>query len=258
MAESTAQSRHLANLQKIFNLSSPPERVEVYDNSHIQGASAIGAMIVAGPTGFIKNQYRKFNFKPEDLTAGDDFEMMRQMLTRRFKALVKEHGIKKPAADNEADTGSSWPDLVLIDGGKGQLSATMSVLEELGLEDINVVAISKGPDRNAGREQFHMAGQKSFMLEPKDQALYFLQRLRDEAHRFAIGSHRARRKKQMGTNPLDEIPGIGKSKKRALLSHFGSAKAVSRAGLKDLTNVEGISSRLAETIYDFFHDTDNC
>lgn len=254
MAEGTAQIRQLDALKKLFELEDRPKRIEVYDNSHIQGNSAIGAMIVAGPEGFIKNQYRKFNFERGDFSDGDDFAMMRTMLTRRFKPLIKEYGSKKPTSQNETDTPIPWPDLLLIDGGKGQLSATMEVLNELGLEDIAVVAISKGPDRNAGREQFHLPDKSSFLLEPKDPALYFLQRLRDEAHRFAIGSHRTRRKKQMGQNPLDEIPGIGKARKRALLAHFGSAKAVSRAGLKDLCIVEGISAQMAETIYDFFHE----
>lgn len=259
LADSSAQSRHLEALKTLFELEERPNRIEVYDNSHIQGASPIGAMIVSGEEGFIKNQYRKFNFKPEEITAGDDFEMMRIMLTRRLKALIKDHGTSKhqnSSEDNQPQSGDvpHWPDILLIDGGKGQLSAVMEIIEELKLNDIKVVAISKGPDRNAGREQFHIKGQPSFMMELKDPTLYYLQRLRDEAHRFAIGTHRSRRKKQMGTNPLDEISGIGPGRKKALLLHFGSAKAVSRAGLKDLQAVDGISAQIAETIYDHFHE----
>lgn len=278
MAEGSAQTKHMEDLKKIFNLPHRPNRIEIYDNSHIQGSSPIGAMVVTGREGFAKNQYRKFNFKPEEITAGDDFEMMRIMLTRRLKALIKEHGTSNPAliqspdeededaqktntqheqTDQENDDPGNippWPDLLLIDGGKGQLSAVMEIIEQLEVKDITVVAISKGPDRNAGREQFHIKGQPSFTMELKDPALYFLQRLRDEAHRFAIGTHRTRRKKQLNANPLDEIQGIGPSRKRALLAHFGSAKAVSRAGLKDLQAVEGISAQMAEQIYDFFHD----
>lgn len=257
MADSTAQARHLAAVGRLFNMEKPPTRIEVFDNSHIQGTSAIGAMIVAGPEGFVKNQYRKYNFKPEDLKGGDDFAMMRQMLTRRFKSLLKDHGPTKPQPeeDDAAGTGfPAWPDLLLIDGGKGQLSSVMEVMDELGIKDVLVVAISKGPDRNAGREQFHITGQPSFSLDLKDPALYFLQRLRDESHRFAIGGHRIRRKKQMAANPLDEIPGIGPRRKKALLSYFGAAKAVSRASLKDLKAVEGISAQMAETIFDYFND----
>ncbi len=255
LAEGSAQTHHLKSLQKLFSLNESPKRIEVYDNSHIQGSSPIGAMIVSGEEGFVKNQYRKFNFNTEEITANDDFEMMRIMLSRRLKALIKEHGTSKPVSDlPSSDAIPAWPDLLLIDGGKGQLSSVMEIIEELGVNDIAVVAISKGPDRNAGREQFHIKGQPSFTMELKDPSLYFLQRLRDEAHRFAIGTHRARRKKNMAANPLDEISGIGPGRKRALLTHFGSAKAVSRAGLKDLKAVDGISAQMAETIYDFFHD----
>ncbi len=259
MADSTAQARHLAAVGKLFQMPKPPTRIEVFDNSHIQGTSAIGAMIVAGPDGFVKNQYRKYNFKPEDLKGGDDFAMMRQMLTRRFKSLLKDHGPTKPVDENEAEEGyttgfPAWPDLLLIDGGKGQLSSVMEVMQELKIEDVLVVAISKGPDRNAGREQFHISGQPSFSLDLKDPALYFLQRLRDESHRFAIGGHRIRRKKQMAANPLDEIPGIGPRRKKALLTYFGAAKAVSRASLKDLKSVDGISAQMAEAIFDYFND----
>ncbi len=264
LAESSAQSRHLEALKNLFNLVERPRRIEIYDNSHIQGSSPIGAMVVTGPEGLIKNQYRKFNFKSEEISGGDDFEMMRIMLRRRLKALVKDHGTKK-YEDEEALSASTdqtntpdetphWPDILLIDGGKGQLSSVMEIINELELKDIKVVAISKGPDRNAGHEQFHITNQPSFMMELKDPTLYYLQRLRDEAHRFAIGTHRTRRKKQMGTNPLDEISGIGPGRKKALLSHFGSAKAVSRAGLKDLKAVDGISAQIAEIIYDHFHE----
>ena len=261
LAESSAQSRHLEALKNLFNLEERPNRIEVYDNSHIQGSSPIGAMIVSGKDGLMKNQYRKFNFKQEEIAGGDDFEMMRIMLRRRLKALVKDHGTQKykeaeksTAQEINQDETSHWPDILLIDGGKGQLSAVMEIMRELELKDIKVFAISKGPDRNAGRELFHIENQPSFMMELKDPTLYYLQRLRDEAHRFAIGTHRTRRKKQMGTNPLDEIQGIGPTRKKALLSHFGSAKAVSRAGLKDLKAVDGISEQIAETIYDHFHD----
>lgn len=259
LAESTAQNRHLEAVKEIFNLQSRPNRIEVYDNSHIQGTSALGGMIVAGKEGFIKNQYRKFNFKPEDLKGGDDFEMMRQMLRRRLKALLRDYGAAKPelqpGISDQAETPlPHWPDLLLIDGGKGQLSSVEEVMKELDIKDITVVAISKGPDRNAGREQFHTSDRPPFMLEMNNPALYYLQRLRDEAHRFVIGGHRVLRKKNMNKNPLDEIPGIGPTRKRALLAHFGAAKAVSRAGLKDLKAVEGISAQMAETIYDYFHD----
>jgi len=256
LAEGTAQNRHLQALVPIFNLANNPQRIEVYDNSHIQGSHALGAMIVAGQDGFLKNQYRKFNFKPEELTAGDDFEMMRLMLRRRLKALVRDFGDKKnrpESGDEVANETPHWPDILLIDGGKGQLSAVKEIVDELGLSDITLVAISKGPDRNAGREQFHMIDRSSFTLEMNDPALYFLQRLRDESHRFVIGGHRLRRKKAMAKNPLDDIPGIGASRKRALLAHFGAAKAVSRAGLKDLQAVDGISGQMAEIIYDYFH-----
>ena len=276
LAENSSQGRLLEGVGKVFGLSEAPRRVEVYDNSHIQGASAIGAMIVAGPTGFVKGQYRKFNMKAEGLAAGDDFAMMREVLRRRFARLLKEDGdavdaeTPKPApsvdmpigADEEtaedllSDDLPDWPDLVLIDGGKGQLSAARGVLEELGVKNVPLVGVAKGPDRDAGREHFHIPGRESFMLEPRDPVLYFVQRLRDEAHRFAIGTHRAKRKKEMGVNPLDEVAGIGPTRKRALLKHFGSAKAVSRAGVTDLLTVDGISEAMAEAIYDHFHEKD--
>ena len=268
LAETASQKRLLEAVARVFGLARPPRRIEVYDNSHIQGASAVGAMIVAGPEGLIKNQYRKFNIKSADLTPGDDYAMMREVLGRRFKRLLKEHGEadatgEPPGSPDPSDPPAmpAWPDLVLIDGGRGQLSAALETLRDLGLGEPDagepaVVGVAKGPERDAGREHFYMPGRAPFMLEPRDPVLYFLQRLRDEAHRFAIGSHRARRKKALQQNPLDEIAGIGPTRKRALLQHFGSAKAVSRAGVQDLCSVTGISAAMAETIYDFFHERD--
>ena len=338
LAESSSQGRLLSGVAKVFGLERTPRRIEVYDNSHIMGTNAVGAMIVAGPEGFVKNQYRKFNIKAADLTPGDDFAMMREVLTRRFKRLLKEHGLpagesapeEEPgdiselpsqggAVANSANSlshgekagvrgdslGSSWPgltrpskvtneaeatldgrlegghddvepdftegegeddaeaqggdvgawpDLVLIDGGAGQLSAVQSVLAELGLHGLAIAGIAKGPDRNAGRERFFMPGKPPFSLPLNDPVLYFVQRLRDEAHRFAIGSHRAKRKKAMTENSLDDIAGIGPTRKRALLKHFGSAKSVSRAGVSDLQAVAGISAAMAQQIYDYFND----
>jgi excinuclease ABC subunit C len=334
LAETTSQGRLLNGAATVFGLERTPRRIEVYDNSHIMGANAVGAMIVAGPEGFVKNQYRKFNIKSAELTPGDDFAMMREVLTRRFKRLLKEHGLPageavpsdnpswpsnatkeapspldgrlkgghdsvesdalplpwpgltRPSSATEQELGSldgrlgggqdeiepvedeiedeaeaqggdvgAWPDLVLIDGGAGQLSAAQAVLAELGLHGLVIAGIAKGPDRNAGRERFFMPGKPPFSLPPNDPVLYFVQRLRDEAHRFAIGSHRAKRKKAMSENSLDGIPGIGPTRKRALLKHFGSAKSVSRAGLSDLQAVTGISAAMAEQIYNFFHDS---
>ena len=256
IAESASQRKNMAALAERLELPEIPERIEVYDNSHIQGASAVGAMIVAGPEGFVKNQYRKFNIKTESLTPGDDYGMMREVLTRRFARLVK-------------DDGANRPDLVIIDGGKGQLSVTLESLKEVGIDPeadgITVIGVSKGRvekegggkriDRTMGAtgEQVVMPGRAPFTLPPRDPALFFLQILRDEAHRFAIGAHRAKRKKQIAANPLDSIPGVGGKRKRALLNHFGSAKAVARAKAQDLAAVDGISSALAERIYDFFH-----
>ena len=332
LAESSSQRLLLEGLKERFDLAKVPRRIEVYDNSHIQGAHAVGAMIVAGPEGFVKSQYRKFNIRSTELTPGDDYAMMREVLSRRFKRLKKESEaqagddaqapeqavqagaedelesrIMEPApppidrrggsglafgvlrADEEAqdeaptqeepvlvegDTDESngngedeadeapepedfpnRPDLVLIDGGLGQLSIAISVLQDLGLTDIPLVGVAKGPERDAGREHFHFPGRdRPLMLEPRDPVLYFVQRLRDEAHRFVIGTHRAKRSKAVGVNPLDEIPGIGPSRKRALLNHFGSAKAVSRASREDLATVEGISAQMAKNIYDFFHE----
>jgi len=247
LAESASQAAIFARLTEVLDLDEPPERVEVYDNSHISGSNPVGAMIVAGPEGFIKAQYRKFNMKGEDLAPGDDYAMMREMLTRRFSRLVKER---------DKDQGEGWaaPDLVLIDGGPGQLSAAHEVLDELGLSDIRIAAVAKGPDRNAGRERIYLKGKQPLLLEPRDPVLYCIQTLRDEAHRFAIGAHRARRKKGITASPLDEVPGIGPARKRALLQHFGSAKAVSRAGIADLEGVGGISAQMAKTIYDYFHE----
>ena len=246
MSESAAQSRLLSGMADAFDLEDAPRRVEVYDNSHIQGAHAIGAMIVAGPEGFMKNQYRKFTIKGEAGAQGDDFGMMREVLTRRFERLLKEY----PARQTEA-----WPDLLLIDGGVGQVSAVAEVLRDLGVDDVPFIGVAKGVDRDLGREEFHRHGQPPFALRHNDPVLYFVQRLRDEAHRFAIGTHRAARAKASTRTPLDEIPGVGAARKRALLAHFGSAKAVTRAGLPDLRAVPGISEAMARAIHDFFNAT---
>ena len=318
LAETSSQTRLLEGVKERFDLAATPRRIEVYDNSHIQGAHAVGGMIVAGPEGFVKGQYRKFNIKSEGITPGDDYGMMREVLTRRFKRLAADDAkaetgegaeaeaeaavpaaeisrIEQPAppplkergadgnafgvlradqtgppanaADDDDGTGEpalidepfpDRPDLVLIDGGLGQLAVAREVLAELGISDIALVGVAKGPDRDAGREHFHLPGRAaSIMLEPRDPVLYFVQRLRDEAHRFAIGTHRAKRSKAIGINPLDEIDGIGPTRKRALLQHFGSAKAVSRAGVEDLKAVKGVSAEMAQKIYDFFHDQKN-
>jgi excinuclease ABC subunit C len=253
LSESATQRDLLAGVAQQFGLAEPPRRIEVYDNSHIMGTNAVGAMIVAGPEGFAKGQYRKFNIRSEDLTPGDDYAMMREVLGRRFSRLMKEAGPREGPRDDTGAMGP-WPDLVLIDGGRGQLGAATEALAEAGVPaDLPVVGIAKGPDRNAGRETFFMAGREPFTLQPRDPVLYFVQRLRDEAHRFAIGSHRARRKADLARNPLDEIEGIGPTRKRALLRHFGTAKAVSRASVSDLTTVAGISEQTAQAIYDHFH-----
>ena len=255
LAETSSQAKLLEGVGDVFGLEAPPRRIEVYDNSHIMGTNAVGGMIVAGPGGFVKSQYRKFNIRSEEITPGDDFGMMREVLTRRFSRLVKEHGSRENAPRDEDGFGP-WPDLVFIDGGAGQLSAARGILEELGLQDdVPLVGIATGPDRDAGREKFFIPGREPFMLQPRDPMLYFVQRLRDEAHRFAIGSHRARRKTALTKNPLDEIEGIGPTRKRALLAHFGTAKAVSRASLPDLAAVPGVSAQLAQAIYDFFHES---
>jgi excinuclease ABC subunit C len=285
-AESGTQLKLLRGIADLFGLDQPPKRIEVYDNSHISGTNPYGAMIVAGPEGFMKNQYRKFAIRPvtqspapahepvelglagdvradeaeseaeraavaldedsirTEIQPGDDYAMMRQVLTRRFSRAIRE--------DPERQ-GGTWPDLVLIDGGLGQLSAALDVFRELGLDDVPVAAIAKGPDRNAGRERFFLPGREPFLLDPKNPVLYFLQRLRDEAHRFVIGAHRAKRSAQIGKSELDQIAGIGAKRKKALLLHFGSARAVARAGLSDLCAVEGISETVAKKVYDHFH-----
>ncbi len=245
MSESATQAKLLRGVAEAFDLDAPPNRIEVYDNSHIQGTNAVGGMIVAGPEGFMKNAYRKFNIRGDDLTPGDDFGMMKEVLTRRFTRLQKE--------DPDRDKGH-WPDLLLIDGGAGQVSVVNEIMAQHGVEDIPMVGVAKGVDRDHGKEEFHRIGQRPFALKRNDPVLYFIQRLRDEAHRFAIGTHRAKRAKAVGATPLDEIPGVGAARKRALLTHFGSAKAVSRANLADLKAVEGISAGLAQKVYDFFHD----
>jgi excinuclease ABC subunit C len=245
LSENASQRRLLEGVATVFGLEAPPQRIEVYDNSHISGRNAYGAMIVAGPDGFIKGAYRKFSItNPTGSEPGDDYAMMREVLTRRFSRALKE--------DPERERGT-WPELVLIDGGQGQLPVACEVFAELGIADVVVAGIAKGPDRDAGRERFFMPHREPFSLEPKDPVLYYLQRLRDEAHRFAIGAHRARRSKQIVQSPLDEIPGIGARRKRALLHHFGSARAVARAGLTDLQAVEGISETVAKKIYDHFN-----
>jgi len=243
MAESSAQSKLLVGVGEAFGLEATPERIEVYDNSHIMGTNAVGGMIVAGPEGFQKSQYRKFNIKGTELTPGDDYGMMREVLRRRFARMVK---------DEEAGEAAPRPDLVLIDGGAGQLAAAMEIMAELGVDDIAVVGVAKGPDRDAGLERFFMPDKAPFMLEPKSPVLYYLQRLRDEAHRFAIGTHRAKRAADMKKNPLDEIDGVGPGRKRALLHAFGSARGVSRASVDDLAKVEGVNQPLAQRIHDFF------
>jgi excinuclease ABC subunit C len=307
LAESSSQRVLLEGVADRFGLERVPRRIEVFDNSHIMGTNAVGAMVVAGPDGFVKGQYRKFNIKSETLTPGDDYAMMREVLTRRFKRLMVPAASSSPHADSawqegrgegqgfaltigvpqdigrtsphregdlpvaahpdplpasgegeDVDDDTAFPDrpdLVLIDGGVGQLKVACEVLADLGISDVCLIGVAKGPDRDAGREHFHIPGrEKSIMLEPRDPVLYFVQRLRDEAHRFVIGTHRAKRSKSLGANPLDEIAGIGPTRRRALLQHFGSAKAVSRAGVEDLKSVPGISAEMAQKIYDFFHE----
>ncbi|HUY68840.1 MAG TPA: excinuclease ABC subunit UvrC, partial [Alphaproteobacteria bacterium] len=242
LSQSAEQAKLLARVAEIFGLAEAPKRIEVYDNSHISGAHAVGAMIAAGPEGFLKKTYRKFTIKSAP-APGDDVAMMKEVLGRRFRRLVEEDAGRQSAL---------WPDLVLIDGGAGQLSAARGVLEELGLPDVPVAGVAKGPDRNAGRERFFLPGREPFGLQQDDPALYYLQRLRDEAHRFAIGAHRAKRAKAIGQSGLEEVPGIGSVRKKALLHHFGSAKAVSEAGTDDLVRVPGISAGAAKKIHDFF------
>jgi excinuclease ABC subunit C len=279
LAEGSSQRRLLEALAERFSLAAPLRRIEVFDNSHIQGTNAVGAMIVAGPDGWVKGQYRKFNIKSENLAPGDDYAMMREVLSRRFRRLAAEtsdEGVPAPStaastvdamllnaiglgpepADDDAFP--DRPDLVMIDGGAGQLGVAREVLADLGLHEICVMGIAKGPDRDAGREHFYLAGRdKPTMLEPRDPVLYFVQRLRDEAHRFAVGTHRAKRSKAMGASPLDEIAGIGPRRRRALMKHFGSAKAVSRAGVEDLKAADGISAEMAQRIYDHFHERES-
>ena len=259
LAETASQSRLLEGFAATFKLPTVPRRIEIYDNSHIMGTNAVGGMVVAGPEGFVKSQYRKFNIKSTDITPGDDFGMMKEVMTRRFSRLMKEEGLPDRTADQSTDAANqpfpAWPDVILIDGGQGQMTAVRAILEELGITDqVVAIGVAKGADREAGRERFFMRGIPDFSLPPRDPVLYFVQRLRDEAHRFAIGSHRARRKKEMVKNPLDEIGGIGPTRKRALLQHFGTAKAVSRAAMVDLMAVSGISESVARIVYNHFHD----
>jgi excinuclease ABC subunit C len=244
LAETSSQNANLRALADLFELEGPPQRIEIYDNSHVMGTNAVGAMVVAGPEGFRKNVYRKFNIKRAETVPGDDFAMMREVISRRFARLEKEDPDR---------TKGDWPDLLLIDGGKGQLSAVCDVLEDAGVHDVPVVAISKGPDRNAGREVFHLPGGREVTMPPNSPVLFYLQRLRDEAHRFAIGAHRQKRAKNMASSPLDDVPGIGPNRKRALLMHFGTARAVKGAALEDLERAPGISGAMARSIYDHFH-----
>ena len=259
LADTSSQQKLLGALTEVFSLPRKPRRIEVYDNSHIGGSNAVGAMIVAGAEGFRKNQYRKFNIRSADLTPGDDYGMMREVLQRRFKRLLEENPRTAAgdlvAAASRDDEDPPWPDLVLIDGGQGQLKAAQETLALLSVTDIPLVAIAKGSDRDAGRETFFVAGRDPFKLPPRDPLLYFIERLRDEAHRFAIGSHRVRRKKDIREAGLQEIPGIGPTRKRALLRHFGTVKAIERASLPDLAQVPGINAETARKIYEFFHES---
>jgi excinuclease ABC subunit C len=243
-AESTTQGKLLQEVADLFELAEPPKRIEIYDNSHIQGTNALGAMVVAGPEGFLKGQYRKFNIKNPDTAPGDDFAMMREVMERRFGRALEE--------DPDRDKGQ-WPDLVLIDGGKGQMSAVKGVLDEMGVEDVPLIGVSKGPDRHAGRETFHFPDGREFTLPVNAPVMFYLQRLRDEAHRFAIGAHRNKRSKAITASPLDEVPGIGPARKKAMLMHFGTARAVRDASLEDLTRAPGVSEAVARVVYDFYH-----
>ncbi|MFB9264590.1 excinuclease ABC subunit UvrC [Bradyrhizobium erythrophlei] len=253
LADTATQTRLLESMVTTLGLPHTPRRIEVYDNSHIQGTNAVGAMIVAGPDGFMKNQYRKFNIKSEGLTPGDDYAMMREVLERRFKRLLKpaEGDAAKAKADD--DSFPQWPDLVIIDGGRGQLNAVRDIFQNLGLTQVSLMAVAKGPDRDAGRETLFMPDREAIKLEPRDPVLYFIQRLRDEAHRFVIGSHRKLRKKDIREAGLQEIPGIGPSRKRALLHHFGTLKEIERASIADLGKVPGVSAESARKIFEFFH-----
>jgi excinuclease ABC subunit C len=250
LAESSSQAKLLKALAETFDLARPLRRIEVYDNSHIQGSNAVGVMVVAGPEGFVKGQYRKFNIKSDQIARGDDFGMMREVLRRRFKRL-KEESPRDETSANKIDP--LWPDLVILDGGLGQLSAAREVLAELEIEELPLLAVAKGQDRDAGRETFYMCGREPFRLRPRDPVLYFIERLRDEAHRFAVGSHRGRRKKNIASSGLQEIPGVGPTRKRALLRHFGTLSSVEGASIADLQKVPGISDATARAIYDFFH-----
>ncbi len=252
LADTATQGRLLQGLVATLGLPQPPKRIEVYDNSHIQGTNAVGAMIVAGPDGFIKNQYRKFNIRSEGLTPGDDYAMMREVLQRRFKRLLLPP-VETTAAKSDDNSFPQWPDLVIIDGGRGQLNAAKEIFDGLGLSRVSLLAVAKGPDRDAGRETLFMPGREALKLEPRDPVLYFIQRLRDEAHRFVIGSHRKLRKKDIREAGLQEIPGIGPSRKRALLHHFGTLKEIERASIADLGKVPGVSAESARRIFEFFH-----
>lgn len=260
LAQTASQEKLLRGFAETFGLGFIPQRIEVYDNSHIMGTNAVGGMIVAGRDGFIKNQYRKFNIRSADISPGDDYGMMREVLERRFSRLIKEQKLPPAepgnrAAEEDSDSPPAWPDILLIDGGQGQTNIVRQVLEELQISHLIVlIGIAKGTDREAGRERFFMAGRPEFSLPPRDPVLYFIQRLRDEAHRFAIGAHRTRRKKDMVKSPLDEIEGIGAARKKALLKHFGSAKAVARAAIEDLLRVRGISQSVAQTVYAHFNE----
>jgi excinuclease ABC subunit C len=269
LAETASQGKLMAALGQSFGLAKAPRRIEVYDNSHISGTNAVGGMIVAGPTGFMKTHYRTFNIKSEELNPGDDYGMMREVLRRRFARLVKEAprnaaeaavaaaeggpAAPVPEPAPEADAFPAWPDLVLIDGGKGQLDAARAALHEIGVADVALAGVAKGRDRDAGRETFFLPDKPPFRLPPRDPTLYFVQRLRDEAHRFAIGTHRAKRRRELLRNPLDEIGGVGPSRKRALLHHFGTVKAIQRASLADLARTPGVNAATARAVYDFFH-----
>lgn len=244
LAESSSQAKVMRQMTELFELGDTPDRIEIYDNSHVSGTNAVGAMVVAGPEGYRKSNYRKFNIKNPDIAPGDDFAMMREVFERRFARAEKE--------DPERRKGE-WPDLVLIDGGRGQVSAAAETLEEMGISNVALIGISKGPDRDAGREHFHFPDGRERMLPANSPLLFYLQRLRDEAHRFVIGAHRQKRAKAMGTSPLDQVPGIGPARKRALLLHFGTARAVKSAGFDDLARVPGVSKAMAQTIYDHFH-----
>jgi excinuclease ABC subunit C len=258
LADTATQTRLLEAMATTLALPRVPRRIEVYDNSHIQGTNAVGAMIVAGSDGFIKNQYRKFNIRSDNLTPGDDYGMMREVLQRRFKRLLadaptEQSGIGPDASPQNDDAVPQWPDLVIIDGGLGQLNAVREIFSSLGVENVALISVAKGPDRDAGRETLFLPDRPSIKLEPRDPVLYFIQRLRDEAHRFVIGSHRTLRKKDIREAGLQEIPGIGPSRKRALLHHFGTLKEIERAAVGDLGKVPGISAESARKIFDFFH-----